>query len=142
MNEQTRIAHSKCVTQSKSSKKYRRNYLKKRKREKCNEQDELGAGLEMPRCRKPVGTYDAKAPTTFQRDIFLLGPHSWFHKKIGVSNVCASPSNFQFKSIGQYRQIPTCSLLITPQEAQTEVAVVEPVILTQDEEGEKVVAEV
>ena len=76
MNEQTRIAHSKCVTQSKSSKKYRRNYLKKRKREKCNEQDELGAGLEVPRCRKPVGTYDAKAPTTFQRDIFLLGPHS------------------------------------------------------------------
>ena len=141
MNGQTKSAHIQCVNQSKSSEKFRKNYVMKRKREKLNEQDELGAGLDVARSRKPKGKYDAKPPTKFQRDIFLMGPHSRFHKKLGVSNVSASSSKVQFKSMGQYRQIPTRSLLITTQAAQNMVVEDGDSIVTQDGEGKKVGAE-
>ena len=98
----------------------------------------------MSRGIKPAGKYDARAPTIFQRDIFLLGPHSVFPKPIRIGG---SSRNFQFETLGHYRRITTCSQLLNPRDARRKLAgrklvEAEVVILTEDDEGKEPVGRV
>ena len=137
MNDSTRLKLKEIVEQSKNNEKFRKSDNKKRKMDKSNEQNELGVEAGGSSRRKPAGKYNARAPTIFQRDIFLLGIYSVFPKQIrngGRVRVGGSSGNFQFETLGQFRKINTYpSQLVTPEEAQRKLAEASLVILTEEE---------